>query len=196
MDKPNKNQPVSRRTFFGDTLRTLSALGLGSLVGFGARKATSEELVWQLDPDKCVQCGQCATECVLDPSAVKCVHAFDVCGYCKLCGGYFKPDAKSLDTAAENQLCPTGALIRKFVEDPYYEYTIDESLCIGCAKCVKGCGAFGNGSLHLQVRHDCCVNCNECSIAKACPSNAFQRVPASKPYLYRGVQRKDFYPEK
>ena len=47
------------------------------------------------------------------------------------------------------------------------EYIIDEELCIGCAKCVKGCAAFGNGSLHLQVRHDRCLNCNECTIATA-----------------------------
>ncbi|MCC6145731.1 MAG: hypothetical protein IT368_18140, partial [Candidatus Hydrogenedentes bacterium] len=26
--------------------------------------------------------------------------------------------------------------------------------------------------------------CNECSIAKACPSDAFSRVPASTPYIF------------
>jgi len=78
-----------------------------------------------------------------------------------------------------------GAIQRKFVEDPYYEYTIDEALCIGCAKCVDGCNRFGNGSLYLQVRHDRCLNCNECSIARVCPSDAFRRVPASHPYLLK-----------
>ncbi len=87
--------------------------------------------------------------------------------------------------AAENQLCPTGAIERRFVEDPYYQYSIDEPLCIGCGKCVEGCEAFGNGSLFLQIRHDRCVNCNQCSIAAACPSDAFVRVPASKPYLLK-----------
>ena len=149
-------------------------------------RATGTPLVWQLDPAKCVQCGRCATECVLAPSAVKCVHAFNMCGYCKLCFGYFQPGADALTSDAENQLCPTGAIRRGFVEEPYFEYTIDESLCIGCGKCVKGCGLFGNGSLHLQVRHDRCVHCNECAIARACPADAFRRVPATQPYLLKG----------
>jgi len=109
-----------------------------------------------------------------------------MCGYCDLCSGYLQPGAKSRDTGAESQLCPTGALKRTYIEDPYFQYTIDEKLCIGCAKCVKGCGAFGNGSLYLQVKHDRCVNCNVCSISRVCSSQAFSRVPASKPYILRG----------
>lgn len=143
--------------------------------------------VWQLDPAKCVQCGRCATHCVLNPSAVKCVHGFALCGYCRLCFGYFQPGTKTLTADAENQLCPTGAIARTFIEDPYFEYTLDEELCIGCGKCVKGCAAFGNGSLFLQVRHDRCVNCNECAIAVACPTQAFKRVPVERPYMLRGV---------
>ncbi len=79
-------------------------------------------------------------------------------------------------------MCPLGAIQRRFIEEPYFEYTIDETLCVGCGKCVKGCNAFGNGSLYLQVRHDRCVNCNDCAIARACPAGAFRRVPASRPY--------------
>jgi electron transport complex protein RnfB len=119
---------------------------------------------------------------------VKCVHAYDVCGYCDLCGGYHRPNVKVTDTAAENRLCPTDAITRTFVEDPFYEYTIVEERCVGCGKCVKGCRSFGNGSLFLQVRHDRCVNCNECSIARACPAGAYRRVPASRPYLLKGRQ--------
>jgi electron transport complex protein RnfB len=106
-----------------------------------------------------------------------------MCGYCKLCFGFFLPGTPNLTSAAENQVCPTAAIKRKFVEPPYYEYTIDEPQCVGCGRCVKGCGAFGNGSLVLQVRHDRCVNCNECAIARKCPANAFRRVPANHPYL-------------
>lgn len=141
--------------------------------------------VWQLDPAKCTQCGRCATSCILLPSAVKCVHRFEMCGYCRLCFGYFQPGVSALNSGAENQMCPTGAIRRKFIENPYHEYTIDEPLCIGCGRCVKGCGAFGNGSLVLQVRHDRCMNCNECSIARNCPSNAFRRVPVDSPYLFK-----------
>jgi len=116
------------------------------------------------------------------------VHAFAMCGYCDLCTGYFTAEPSGLHTGAENLLCPTGAIIRTSLEDPYYQYTIKEELCVGCAKCVKGCNTFGNGSLFLQVRHDRCLNCNECSIAAACPTQAFRRVPASRPYILKKVE--------
>jgi len=159
--------------------------GLGGLAGFLAAKTVPSDTVWQIDPYTCISCGNCETYCVLEESAVKCVQVYEICGYCDYCPGFHEPVAKKLDTGAENELCPTGAIIRKFVEEPYFDYTIDEALCIGCAKCVKGCAAFGNASLFLQVRHDRCLNCNECSIAAACPSGAFKRVPADKPYLLK-----------
>ena len=163
---------------------------MGGAAGLlGLRKGRGEDTVWQTDPDKCIACGSCATHCVLDVSAVKCVHSFAMCGYCQLCTGYFEPEPDELTSAAENQLCPTGAIKRQFIEDPYHEYTIDELLCIGCGKCVKGCGAFGNGSLYLQVRHDRCLNCNECAIAVACPSQAYVRLSASDPYLLKDRRR-------
>ena len=175
---------VNRRTFVGDGLRVAGVVGLTGLAGFlVGRKSDAAETVWQLDPNKCVACENCATHCVLDKSAVICVHDFVMCGYCELCTGYFEPESGELTTAAENQLCPTGAIVRKFIEEPYYEYDIDDHLCIGCGKCVKGCGTFGNGSLYLQVDPHHCVNCNECAIAVACPSEAFSRVPASQPYI-------------
>ena len=184
-DKQDK--PVSRRNFLRDSLRGASMLGIGALAGYSLSKAARSETRWQIDPNKCTSCGNCATYCVLEESAVKCTHNFTMCGYCELCFGFFDPQPIELNEAAENQLCPTGAIIRKYVEDPYYEYTIDEQLCIGCGKCVKGCNAFGNGSLFLQIHQDRCVNCNECAIAAACPSDAFVRVPAYKPYLLKGA---------
>jgi len=181
-----KTETSDRRHFLRNSLLGLSGVVLGLTSLLSLRKARADDMVWQIDPEKCVQCGRCATQCVLTPSAVKCVHAYDVCGYCELCGGYHQPKALEIDTAAENQLCPTGAIKRTFIEDPFYQYTIDEPLCIGCAKCVKGCGSFGNGSLFLQVRHDRCVNCNECAIARVCAGRAFKRVPASQPYIFKG----------
>ena len=137
-----------------------SVVALGSVAGYLAgRKGRATELRWQIDPDKCIGCGNCATRCVLDESAVKCVQFFDMCGYCDICTGYFDPNYRDLTTAAENQMCPTGAVIRTFVEEKagqrFYEYTIDADLCIGCGKCVKGC-ALMNGSLYLQVMPDRC----------------------------------------
>lgn len=163
-------------------------LGLGGLAAALLRRGGGEDLVWQIDPDKCIQCGRCSTNCVLKPSTVKCVHSFALCGYCERCFGFFDPKTNEFTSAAENQTCPTGAITRKFVETPYYQYAIDESLCIGCGKCVAGCGQFGNGSLHLQVRHDRCLNCNDCRIAANCPAQAFVRVPASRPYLFRSPE--------
>ena len=155
---------------------------LGGLAFFGGRKRNT---VWQIDPMTCVQCGNCATQCVLSPSAVKCVQSYPICGYCRLCFGYFTPDAPELTSAAENQICPTGAIERVFIEDPYWEYNIKEELCIGCSKCVKACEVFGNASFYLQIRHDVCVNCNSCSIARHCPSNSFHLVPADQPYILK-----------
>ncbi|MBN8219239.1 MAG: ferredoxin, partial [Spirochaetes bacterium] len=162
----------------------VAAAGAGA-----ALHSASQKTVWQIDPAKCTQCGKCATECVLRLSAVKCVHRYAMCGYCQLCFGFFKPEAPALNSAAENQVCPTDAIKRTFVEEPYFEYVIDEPKCIGCGKCVKGCTAFGNGSLFLQIRHDRCVGCNACAIARICPADAIHRIPADKPYLIKGEDR-------
>jgi electron transport complex protein RnfB len=183
----DKESPSTRRDFLREALRGTSFIALGTLLGAKVARVQAENWVWQIDPAKCTACGRCATACVLELSAVKCVHSHSICGYCKICFGFFEPQPHAINEGAENQICPLGAIRRRFVEDPYYEYTIDEPLCIGCGKCVKSCNAFGNGSLHLQVRHDRCVNCNQCAIALACPSGAFQRVPASQPYLFKGA---------
>lgn len=184
MDKDKLKSPMDRRDF----LRTCGSLLAGGVAvatgGWLATKACGSkgDVFWQIDPFKCTQCGRCETDCVLPISAVKCFHANKVCGYCDLCGGYYRPSVKDLNTAAENQMCPTGAISRKFVEEPYFEYTIDESLCNGCGKCVKGCTSFGNGSLFLQIQQDLCQQCNECEIAKVCPSDAIQRVSSDNAY--------------
>jgi electron transport complex protein RnfB len=180
---------TSRFEFIRQGIARMAALALGFLGGFAAFGARRRNTVWQLDPMKCVQCEHCSTACVVQPSAVKCVQSYPICGYCRLCFGYFEPNAPDLTAAAENQLCPTDAIERVFIEDPYWEYNILEDKCIGCAKCVKPCEQFGNASFYLQVRHDICVNCNNCSIAMQCPADAFERVPADQPYILKHKQR-------
>ena len=161
-DKAQLKSPMDRRDF----LRTCSTFVAGGVAlasgGLLAAKASAKEgdVFWQIDPYKCTQCGRCETDCVLTVSAGKCFHANRVCGYCDLCGGYYRPNVKELNTAAENMMCPTGAIKREFVEEPYFEYTIDEALCTGCGKCVKGCTSFGNGSLFLQIDQEKCQQCN------------------------------------
>ena len=184
-DQTLDNSPIKRRDFFrrlGSIVAGGAILGMG---GVGVSRVVDKEEsseFWQIDPNLCTQCGRCETHCVMPVSAVRCVHAVKVCGYCDLCGGYYRTNAKELNTAAENMICPTGAIQRKFVEDPYFEYTIDEDLCNGCGKCVKGCSSFGNGSLFLQIQQDLCQQCNECAIARVCPSDAIHRVSNANAY--------------
>lgn len=189
---------VSRRDFLRTSGRSAACLGLGAAGAALAvgRDAGPGRLVWQIDPSKCIACGKCETNCVLQPSAVKCLHTHAMCGRCAFCFGYYDLRAGAAAHAGvEYQLCPTHAIERHHLGGPYFEYEIDESACIGCGLCVKGCTSSGNGSLFLQVRHPMrgdqrgdadgtCVNCNECSIARACPSGAFVRVPADDPYPF------------
>ena len=187
-DSKNNNPIISRKKFLrlcgtiaaGTAVATIAGVSVGRL-----KTADEASVFWQIDPAICTNCGKCETDCVLPVSAVKCVHAVKVCGYCDLCGGYYRSNVKELDTAAENLMCPTGAIKRSFIEDPYFEYMIDESLCNGCGKCAKGCNSFGNGSLYLQVKQELCKNCNECKISDVCPSGAIKRVPYSMVYLLK-----------
>jgi Na+-translocating ferredoxin:NAD+ oxidoreductase subunit B len=179
----SKNKYQTRREFVRKAGKLAVSLPLVLIPASLLKKTTATGYVWQIDPFKCTQCGQCKTNCVLTPSASKCVHAYQMCGFCDLCGGYQRQGVKNISTAAENQLCPTGAITRTFVEEPYFQYTIDENFCDGCAKCVKGCADFGNGSLYMQIKHDICVNCNDCSIARTCPSDAISRIPAEQAYI-------------
>lgn len=175
----DNNKSVSRRRFL-----CAAAAGLSSIIGtFVMAGVSDKKRYWQINTQKCIECERCAVECVLSPSAVKCLHIYQKCGYCDLCSGYFIQGATTLDTAAENQLCPTGALKRTFIEEPYFEYTVDENLCIGCGRCVKNCRAFGNASLVLQIRQDLCVNCNQCKIALACPAQAISEVSEDNLYM-------------
>ncbi len=191
MADEKKNTALTRREVIQGSLLGAGAAALTALAARLAVASGPKSTVWQIDPAKCIRCGNCATYCVLKPSAVKCVHAYALCGYCKICLGYFEQGRGDWSARAENQLCPYNAIRRLYVDEPYYEYHIDESLCIGCGKCVEGCEKSGNGSLFLQIRHDRCVNCNQCAIAVACPSGAINRVDADKPYL---LKRKDGKP--
>ena len=185
---PDRNT-MTRRGFLSVIVRGAALAAIGTGVASLFFRAGRQKLVWQLDPNKCIQCGRCETNCVLNVSAVKCTHDFPLCGYCQRCFGFYDPRAKSFQTDGVDQLCPVGALHRKLVEEPYYEYTVDKSLCIACARCVKGCGQFGNGSLYLQSQHDRCLNCNDCSIARNCPSQAWTRVPGDRAYIIKSGRK-------
>ena len=188
MENRNKKNG-SRREFVKRAGKLAMAVPVLSLPVILAGRTHIKGYVWQIDPFKCTSCEQCKTGCVMTPSAVKCANAFPMCGYCDFCPGFLRQGAKKYETGAENQLCPVGAIKRKFVEEPYFEYAIDEKLCDGCSKCVKACFDFGNGSLYLQIMHNLCLNCNQCAIARICPSDAIIRVPAAEPYMRKELKR-------
>jgi len=188
MSTESDSPGIKRRDFLQRLAKGAALFCFGGLLGkliSSSRGKGTKGMVWQIDPEKCIQCGNCATHCVLTPSAVKCVHDFKMCGYCRICTAFLVEDYPSLNEGAENQLCPVGAIARKFVEDPYYEYTIDEQRCIGCGRCVKGCTSYGNGSLYLQINREFCIDCNECSIAPVCEGNAITRIPAEQQYMHK-----------
>jgi electron transport complex protein RnfB len=180
------NEKSSRREFFDRSLRIAGLIGIGAAAGQLVRRAASNT-VFQVDPARCAACDLCRTSCVLSHSAVKAVNEFAKCGYCQLCPAYYdvtsQPDEMGLPTG---KVCPQDALKRRIVgevdeEDPnnnYYEYTIDESLCDGCGKCVKACKPpAGNGAIRLEVRYDRCLECDSCAIQIACPESAIVRLP-------------------
>ncbi|MDR3707138.1 MAG: 4Fe-4S binding protein [Capsulimonadaceae bacterium] len=189
MASERDDKQASRRRFLRDGARLGCAALLAGATGLICGHAAEGETVWQIDPERCTQCGNCSRECVLTPSAVKCVHAFALCGYCRLCFGLLRDKRTGDVAAAEDSRCPVDAIRRRPVEDPYYEISIDEERCLGCARCVMGCAQFGNGSLFIQIRHDRCLDCNECLAALHCPSQAIRRVPASHPYIVKTVRR-------
>jgi Na+-translocating ferredoxin:NAD+ oxidoreductase subunit B len=177
----------SRREFMERSIRIAGFVGIGGAAVLLGRRASSQ-YVFQVDPARCAACDLCRTSCVLSHSAVKVVNTFAECGYCQMCPAYFdvtsQPDDKGHPTG---KTCPQDAIKRRIVgkedkEDPnnnYYEYTIDESLCDGCGKCVKACKPpAGNGSLHLEVRYNRCDECDACAIQRVCPENAILRIPA------------------
>lgn len=194
-EKPDNN--FTRRDALKTGMRAAALVALGGLVDWQIMRGGQRGTVWQLDPYKCIQCDKCATACVMDISAVKCVKNFKaLCGYCRICWAYLADERAADNEGAENQRCPTNAIKRSFVEfvedgTPRYEYAIDEKLCIGCGLCVKACKIAGNKAMYLQVRHDRCLNCNRCTIAAGCPAQAFSRVPVDHPYMLKDGSREE-----
>ena len=180
-------ETTTRRSLLKTCCRTGIAAGLLGFVGvLGAKKKIDPSTpVWQINPEKCTNCGACAHQCNKTVSAVKCFHDFAMCGYCDLCTGFFDPQPFTRDEGAENQQCPVDAFLRTEVEPPYFEYKIDHDLCVGCGICTDGCSKLGNGSLFLQISLKECLQCNQCQIALHCPTKAIEQIPAGQAYKLR-----------
>ncbi len=196
------SKTLSRRRAIGRVARGAAVTGIGLTAGFLVKKAEGQ-VVWQIDAAKCVNsrlgefgvkvCDLCVKECVVTQSAVRAVNEFSKCGRCCVCPSYFNvKSAVGRDGLPSEKLCPRDAIQRKPIgeadpNDPannFYEYVIDEVKCDGCGKCVMACKEpAGLGSIVLRVRHDLCVNCNNCAISTACPKDALSLWPALKAVL-------------
>lgn len=196
------SEKITRREAMEMAGRTVVAACLGGTTLYLGRRAWGQD-GWQLNPAACIDsqvglsdalvCERCAASCVLPLSAVRAVNDHSKCGRCCICPAYF--DVKSAvgpDGLPSEKACPRDAIQRVPIgeidpKDPannYYEYIIDEKLCNGCGRCVFGCKEpAGLGSIRLEVRHNLCVNCNRCSIAAACPAQAYQRTPLGRPWV-------------
>lgn len=193
-NQPTREDTLDRRRLLGHAVRGTALIGLGGLAALLARK-TGAEGVWHIDPELCVNsrlgavgvdvCDRCAASCVLPLSAVRAVNDYAKCGRCYICPAYFNvKSAIDKEGLPSQRLCPRDAIERTPIgwidpDDPannFYEYTIDETLCNGCGKCVMACkDPAGLSSIRLVVRHNVCLDCNRCSIAIICPDEAYQR---------------------
>ncbi len=193
------SEPVSRRGALRRITRGAALLGMGGTAGYLIQKAEGQ-IVWQIDATRCLNsrlgevgvkvCDLCLKECVVTQSAVRAVNEFSKCGRCCICPAYYNvTSAVGRDGLPSEKLCPRDAIARKSIgevdpADPannFYEYVIDEAKCDGCGKCVMACKEpAGLGSITLRVRHDLCVNCNNCAISIACPKDAVLQLEVRK----------------
>ena len=188
----------TRREMLGHTARGAALVGLGGTAGLLWLKA-NKSYAWSINIGKCVNsklgavgvetCEVCATDCVLSLSAVRAVNTFADCGRCYICPAYYKiTSAVGPDGLPSEKVCPRDAIKREAIgwidpDDPannFYEYIIDEVKCNGCGRCIMECKEpAGLSSIKLEVRHNVCLDCNRCSIATACPEEAYERLEPS-----------------
>ena len=60
---------------------------------------------------------------------------------------------------------------------------VDKTVCMHCGACVGTCPQ--NAMFLHETWIEFLENCNECAIAKVCPTQAFVRVPSDRPYLLK-----------
>ncbi len=195
MSEQKDNGQMTRRKMMHTVARGVAGAGLIGTAGVLSFKA-HRVYAWNIDTAKCIDsklgavevdvCERCATDCVLSLSAVRAVNECGDCGRCYVCPAYYKiTSAVGPDGLPSEKVCPRDAIERKVIgwEDPddpannFYEYTIDETKCNGCGRCVMECKEpAGLGTIRLEVRHDTCLDCNRCSIAAICPEDAYERL--------------------
>ncbi len=151
---------------------------------------------WQINPERCTFCNRCETACVRSPSAVKAVNDQKKCSNCVACYGHLRDlrTPSHLIATTEDLVCPHRAVLRSELfggMDGAYLYTIDADRCTGCAECARLCNRLGSRSMFMVIRPDLCLGCNDCAIARACPSGAVERVPLFPVDDFRGEYMPD-----
>ena len=59
----DESSNLSRRELLKTTVRGMSLLGFGATAGYLAGRESKTETRWQIDPNKCIQCGRCIKAC-------------------------------------------------------------------------------------------------------------------------------------
>lgn len=193
-----------RRSFLRKVGQATCVIALGGIAYRIAGQHMDEETagprsryVWQINPDKCTNCGKCETHCVRMPSAVKAVNDQKKCSNCVVCFGHIsnKEIASDQIMSGGKRICPNDAVIRNNHsggKDGYFLYDIDSDKCTGCGKCAKVCTEKGTKSMFLIIRPDLCLNCNSCDIARACPDNAIERLYIGPEDDFKGIYELEY----
>ena len=88
--------------------------------------------VWQIDPNRCIACGRCQINCVLDLSAVKAVNCFAAVRLLRQLHGLLPHGRLCAEHGGGESALPDRGHPTQFIETqagvPYFEYTIDEQL--------------------------------------------------------------------
>ncbi len=194
----------NRRSFLRKAGQATCAAALGGIayrvLGGHANEETAgpkSRWVWQIDPQKCTNCGECEFLCVRKPSAVKAVNDQKKCSYCVVCYGHISDKSIASDKIMSEgiRICEYDAVTRKNYsggKDGYFIYDIDHDLCTGCGKCAKACNDKGTQSMFLIIRPDLCLNCNSCNIALKCPDNAIERLYIGPEDNFKGIYELEY----
>ncbi|MCX7935061.1 MAG: hypothetical protein N3A66_07355 [Planctomycetota bacterium] len=179
---------LTRRQLLIRAGRAIAAAALAVVTGHVLRRAlfSSQDgslalrKIWQIDPDRCAFCELCARACVQKPSAVKAYNDQTLCSNCVVCYGHIANwNAASDQIDIQPTICPQQALRRRPLAggaEGYFLYEVIPERCNGCGRCAKECNRYGSRSLFLFIRPDLCLGCNECAIARVCPTKAIAPV--------------------
>lgn len=56
---PQEDKSIDRRQFLKSGIRGAAAVGIVGAAGLGVSKTRKSDMVWQIDPNVCVACGNC-----------------------------------------------------------------------------------------------------------------------------------------